>query len=381
MSLSFALFTSSLLYADEGAKGASASFECAHSQQFCFDRTGEKLVGVTQRGELLFWPSPDAAIPVVIPLDKKLEGNVFHRMPMGAAFNADGPHVMLFYYDGRVQLWDVVARRKVKDLPTDRTGLSSARRSPDGKRIACVSRGREGEVSAILFWNTQDWSPAGQIESNDPIGDFCFTPDSRQVLLAVGYSTDRKNDGFTGIVAWDIEAKKDLVSIEYGGGFPIRIAMSSDGRWVATGGGDAVPVAANARRLSGHLRIFDWKEKKLAAEPYTLPSDYVRALTFSPDGQRLYSGSYTALNGPYQASVRCFSAANNWKEDAKIELGPGNPHEMSISPDGRRLLVPDTEGLKAIDADTRKVTKTMLKFRFYPEDEKEVDKARPKRKR
>lgn len=235
----------------------------------------------------------------------------------------------------------------------------------------------------ILFWNTNDWSSAGRIECNDTIYDFCFTPDSRQVLLAVGYPTDKKNNGFTGIVAWDIEDKKEVESIEYGGGFPVCIAMSSDGRLVATGGGDAVPTSPNGRSLSGHLRIFDWKAKKLAAEPYTLSTDYVRAVAFSPDSKHLYSGAYgVGSKGRYQAEVRCFSAANHWKKDGEeIELGSGNPHEMTMSPDGRVLLVPDSDGLKAVDAQARKVIRTVLKFKFYPEDKEEFDRMRGGKKK
>jgi Protein of unknown function (DUF1513). len=130
------------------------------------------------------------------------------------------------------------------------------------------------------------------------------------------------------------------------------------------------------------LRIFDWKAKKLAAEPYTVPTDYVRAVAFSPDGRHLYSGScQIGSNREEQAAVRCFSAANDWKKDEEVELGPGNPHEMTISPDGRTLLVPDAVGVKVIDTSARKVTKTLVKYKSYPEDREELLRLRGMKKK
>lgn len=350
-------------------------FECAHTRSFCFDKTGRRQICVTQRGELLFWKG-DAENPVVTVLEKKPGGNIFDRAPMSAVLTPGGRDVALFYYDGRAQVWNVDTGTKIKNLVSDSVGFSYSQVSPDGELVACLSQGPPGTSCAILLWNTRDWTTNGKIETKERINDFCFAPDGRQVLTCVGHPTDQKEFGFTGIIAWNLATKEQAGKIEYDEGFPIRIAMSPDGRWVATGGGDAIPSGPNARSLSGHLRIFDWKTKKFVAEPYTLATDYVRSLQFSPDSQFIYSGSYStpAGGGEYDAGIGAYRIGD-WVSQWKAPLGHGNPHEISISPNGRDILVPDSGHLQVVDAKDGTIRGTKLKFRFYQEDQ-DLDKPK-----
>ena len=359
----------SLVDEDDGRTKVPANpFECAHARSFCFDKLGRRLICVTQRGELQFWKD-NAEKPVVTTLEIKPGGGVFDRAPICAVLEAGGRDAVLFYHDGRVQVWSVDTCQKIKEIESDRKQFGYAYASPDGELVAALSHAREGNTDAVLFWNKRDWTTAGRIESKDPIYDFCFTADGRQVLACVGHPSDQKNLGFTGIVAWDLASKKELGKIEYGTGFPVRIAVSRDGRWVATGGGDALPVSENARRLSGHLRIFDWENKKFVTELYTLGSDYVRAVQFSPDGKYLYSGSYSISpqGGQYVAGIRAHAAAD-WVSQWTATLGFGNPHELCVSPNGKDILVADSGNLQIVDAKDGTVRGPKLTFRFYPED-------------
>jgi WD40 repeat protein len=350
---------------DVRVKPPAKPFACAYSHGFCFDAGGRSILGVTQRGELLFWngeSNGESEGPIVTKLEKKPAGDIFNRRPTSLLLAKDGREAILFYSDGSVQVWLTSMGAKVKELMCDRGNLIYARLSADGSLAAVASRGQEGEASAILFWNTRDWTRAGAIEHADPINDFCFSPDGREVIACVGYPSDQKELGFTGILAWNIETKKETGRIEYGSGFPIRIDASSDGRWIATGGGDAVPVAPDARSLSGHLRIFDWEAKKLVCEPYTLASDYVRAVRFSPDAKQLYGGA--------DPGVRAFSG-EDWQLLWTAELGAGNPHDIAVSPNGMDLLVPNSDKLQLVDAKDGSVRGSLLEFRFYPEDKEE----------
>jgi WD40 repeat protein len=347
-------------------------FECAHARSFRFDKTGRQLTCITQRGELLVWKD-NGESPSVTALEKKPGCQIFDRAPMSAVLTARSTDVALFYYDGRAQVWSADMGMKVKDLESDRKDFGYAQSSPDGELAACLSYGREGTTSAIMFWNTRDWTTAGRIETTDRINDFCFTADGRQVMACVGHPTDQKHLGFTGIVTWNLATRKEEGRIEYGTGFPIRIAVSADGRWVATGGGDAVPIRENARRLSGHLRVFDWEGQKFHAEPYTLETDYVRAVQFSPNAKTLYSGSYSTPpgGGQYVAAIRAFrvsGARRLWIPLWEATLGNGNPHDISVSPNGKDILVPDSGKLQIVDAGDGSVRGAKLTFRHYPED-------------
>lgn len=360
---------------DVRTKVPAKPFECAHARSFRFDKTGRKLICVTQRGELLAWNENDED-PTTTVLEKKPGGNIFSRAPISAVLTPGGQDVALFYHDGRAQVWNLSTGTKRQDLVAYRVDLGYSYASPKGDLVACLSYGREATTSAILFWNTRDWTPSGSIETAEKINDFCFSPDGRQLVTCVGHPTDQKDRGFTGIIAWNLASKEETGRIEYDSGFPIRIAMSPNGRWVATGGGDAVPVSANGRRLSGHLRIFDWAEKKFVTEPFALGSDYVRALQFSPDSQSLYSGSFSvpAGGGRYQAEVRAYHSGD-WALMWNATLGFGNPHDLTVSPNGKDILVADSDHLQIVDAKDGSVRGPKLKFRFYPEDA-DVDKVK-----
>lgn len=356
-------------------KVPATPFECAHSRSFRFDRTGRRLMGVTQRGELLIW-NDNSENPVVVALEKEPGGRRIDRAPVSAVPVPDSKEIALFYFDGRVQVWGTDTGVKVKNLESDRKDFGYAHSSPDGALVACLSYAREANSSTILFWNTRNWTSAGSIETPERINDFCFTSDGRQVFACVGHPTDQKHLGFTGIVAWNVATRQETGRIEYGTGFPIRIAVSPNGRWVATGGGDAVPVAENARRLSGHLRIFDWMGKKFVAEPYTLATDYVRAVQFSPDSKSLYSGSYSVPGGQgqYIAGLRAHRV-EDWGSEWTATLGYGNPHELVISPNGKDILVEDSGNLQVVDAKDGTLRGPKLTYRFYPEDR---DEEKPK---
>ncbi len=334
----------------------------AHARSFGFDPTGRQLIGVTQSGELLAWKD-NAENPVVTMLREKV-GDDFRQSPASVVLTNGGRDVAVFYFSGKPEVWTLGGGAKTKELESDRGGFKRAYSSPDGELVAALSSIGEGETSAIVFWRTHDWAIAGAIETPERINDFCFTADGEQVLACAGHPTDQKHLGFTGIVSWNLASKEETGRVEYGSGFPIRIAASADGRWVATGGGDAVPVGRRGgRSLSGHLRVFDWTRKPFLAELYTLPSDYVRSVQFSPDSKFLYSGAYSVSSegGQPRAEVRAFRISD-WGAAWSTKLGHGNPRELSVSPNGQDILVTDDDALRIVDAKDGTIRGAKLKF-------------------
>jgi WD40 repeat protein len=104
------------------------------------------------------------------------------------------------------------------------------------------------------------------------------------------------------------------------------VALSPDGKALASGGGDT---------RGGELKVWDAATGKEVA---TLPGyrDSLFALAFSPDGKLLASA-----DGRYQ--VRLWDVATA-REVATFKNGPGWSHALALSPDGKRLAAAgDTE--------------------------------------
>jgi hypothetical protein len=105
----------------------------------------------------------------------------------------------------------------------------------------------------------------------------------------------------------------------------------------------------------------------LVTEPYTLATDYVRAVKFSPDGKRLYSGVDST-----PPAVRAFGA-DDWRLLWDTAVGSGNPDEITVAPNGLDILVCTSEGLHIVGAEDGAVRGSLLKFRSYPDEREDEE--------
>jgi hypothetical protein len=108
-----------------------------------------------------------------------------------------------------------------------------------------------------------------------------FTPDGAQIVSASEDKTIR---------VWDIASGKTVRVIrgEAGAGPAGKVyamALSSDGKWLATGG-----WLKNPGQSGHYIRLYDFVSGRMAAL-LKGHENVVNSLTFSPDGRRLISGS------------------------------------------------------------------------------------------
>lgn len=168
---------------------------------------------------------------------------------------------------------------------------------PDPRPIAGSRRWQvETRAPRSFLWSVA-WHPAGG-------------------LIACGSSERR-------IRVYDARSMK-LVGLELGGGRPLR--WSSDGKWLASGGGDGRVLSTDGR-LEARIATCDWGDN---------------TISWSPDSKRLAyvdAGRSVAFWSPEGGEVPRLAAA------------PGQVSSVAWSPDGKRLALRSGEHLAIMGLD------------------------------
>jgi RNA polymerase sigma factor (sigma-70 family) len=313
-----------------------------------------------------------------------------------------------------VTLMDPIAGGVVRKLmvPKDREGgFRSYRFTPDGKHLL-ASAGRGG---AVYRWEVDTGNLTDTFDTFDdaPICWLAVSPDGRRVAtthndLLVGKPTKeslRVRDAVTGKEllcheppdGWHVNEVAFApigcgILVGYkgkdGGGSylaelcggcgtevlritptavsvggtpcPGTIAVTADGKHLIVGGGDLVPQPGGGGKCAGNLRVYDRK----SGEPLkTLDQDRGGWIDFalSADGKRLFAWTHTGEErwrvrdgrkfGSGVGEVACYNTAT-WKRLWAVERDYAGDLHAAPTPDGKRALVADGDGLWHLDAAT-----------------------------
>jgi eukaryotic-like serine/threonine-protein kinase len=227
------------------------------------------------------------------------------------------------------QEWDARTAKNLQPLPTPSRAPAAGNNvtvyphqgrviSPDGTRLA----GMSGTIVRISDAKTGDELFALHGHSS-AIWNLAFSPDSKRLGSASWDGTARM---------WDVETGKELLVLKGEGGRLWSVAFSPDGKRLATGsGGRGEP----ADRLPGEINVWDAEtgKKVLSIKAH---SEYIPALAFSNDSERLASGSGDNLikvwNSQTGEEVRTLKSHSN---DVQCVV---------FSPDGERLASAALDG-------------------------------------
>lgn len=175
------------------------------------------------------------------------------------AFSPDGQTLVSGSSDHTIKLWHVASGRELRTLTGHPDAVNSVAFSPNGRTLASGS----STAGVIKFWDVASGKKLRPL-NNPEVLSLAFSRDGR-ILASAGYNL---------INLWDLASGKKLQTISAKNLFPISVALSPDGRTLASGGGLGnvelwdVASGKKLRTLAGH-------------------SAAVAAVAFSPDGQTL----------------------------------------------------------------------------------------------
>jgi WD40 repeat protein len=243
-------------------------------------------------------------------------------------------------WNGLVKLWDVRTRQVRGQLDAHCARTLALACSPDGRTLAVGYEDKNKREPAVVLWDLLDRRQVGDLSGARGPFAMDFTPDGQTLALA---SRARR-----GLIVWDTGDRRERIVLGDRLETVRSLAISPDGRTVATG-------CRDARVPDGKIRLWNLQTGRVE----TILEGHqreVQALAFQPNGDLLASGSRDGV-------VRLWSLPTG--DEVRTLSGKFKEVRcLTFSPDGRTLATSHGGMVVLWDVATGKQRSTLKAHKF-----------------
>jgi WD40 repeat protein len=274
-----------------------------------FRPDGKVLAAGTNEGLIGLWD---------VGSGRRVEPSAYPTRPvLRVQFSADGKR--LLGSAGDLVTWDSATGKEVRRLRDAGSALSA-----DGTLLA-----RASLAGTIVLASAATGKRVGVLEGHpdEPatpasrrVWKMVFSPDGRRLISGAEDRTIR---------VWDVAKRTLLHELEVPDGAVHELAVSPDGRWLASGGVAPRPAA-------GAVRLWDLEAGR-RVRSFDLPRGVATGLAFSPDGKRLAAAVSELSSWPGSPGRVVVWEVPGGKEWRSFEAHKGHVMALAFSPDGRML--------------------------------------------
>jgi RNA polymerase sigma factor (sigma-70 family) len=215
------------------------------------------------------------------------------------------------YGDHTIRLWDVKQGKQTKLLAKQTGAVVALAFSPDGRTLASGGGRNNG---TLVLWDVKKGEEQFRLgKGNTEVRGLLFARGGKRLLAGMGAS----------IRLWGVATGKELLPRGGHHAYVCSVALSPDGRKLATAGADRT------------IRLWDVPSGK-EGKPLTGHQAQVNSVVFSPGGKYLASGGY-------DNTVRLWDVARA-KELHRFRGQRVATHSIAFSPDGGLLAAGEYSG-------------------------------------